>query len=52
MAKNRVTTHLSCENCKERNYSQIVSKKRKAGSLVLKKYCSRCRTHTTHKETK
>ena len=27
MAKNRVTTHLACEECKERNYTQVVSKK-------------------------
>jgi large subunit ribosomal protein L33 len=52
MAKNRVTTHLACETCKERNYSQIVSKKRSAGSLKLNKFCSRCRKHVMHKETK
>jgi len=52
MAKNRVTTHLVCENCKERNYTQVVSKKRSVGSLKLKKYCSRCRKHSAHKETK
>ena len=33
MAKNRVTTHLVCEQCKERNYTQVVSKKRTVGSL-------------------
>ena len=27
MAKNRVTTHLSCEECKERNYTQVVGKR-------------------------
>ncbi|MCL4360751.1 50S ribosomal protein L33 [Candidatus Dependentiae bacterium] len=52
MAKNRVTTHLACESCKERNYSQVVGKKRTAGSLKLSKYCSRCRVHSMHKETK
>lgn len=52
MAKNRVTTHLACEQCKERNYTQVASKKRSVGSLSLKKFCSRCRTHATHKETK
>ena len=52
MAKNRVFTHLSCEGCKERNYSQLVSKTRKAGTLSLKKFCSRCRIHTLHKESK
>ena len=52
MAKNRVITHLMCEECKRRNYSQTVSKKRVAGSLKLKKYCSHCRKHFVHKETK
>lgn len=52
MAKNRVTTHLMCEQCKERNYTQVVSKKRTVGSLKLSKFCSRCRSHNPHKETK
>lgn len=52
MAKNRVTTHLACEACKERNYTQVLTKKRAAGSLRLNKYCSRCRQHNMHKETK
>jgi len=52
MAKNRVTTHLACEACKQRNYTQVVSKKRTVGSLVLKKYCRHCRRHAVHKETK
>ena len=52
MAKNRVTTSLSCEKCKMRNYTQVVSKKRTVGSLQLKKYCSKCRQHHAHKETK
>jgi len=52
MAKNRVTTHLMCEECKERNYTQVVNKNRSAGSLKRSKYCSRCRKHQAHKETK
>ncbi|MDZ4154180.1 50S ribosomal protein L33 [Methylicorpusculum sp.] len=52
MAKNRVTTHLVCEECKERNYTQTVSKKRAVGALKLKKFCPRCREHHMHKETK
>lgn len=52
MAKNRVTTHLACEVCKERNYTQVLNKKRTAGSLKLQKFCSRCRRHSAHKETK
>lgn len=52
MAKNRVTTHLMCEHCKERNYTQVVSKQRTVGSLKRNKFCSRCRIHRPHKETK
>lgn len=52
MAKNRVTTHLTCEACKERNYTQVVSKQRTVGSLKLSKYCARCRKHSAHKEAK
>jgi large subunit ribosomal protein L33 len=50
--KKKVFTRLECEDCKERNYSQEVSGKRSIGSLKLSKYCSRCRKHTKHKETK
>lgn len=52
MAKNRVTTHLSCEVCKERNYTQVIAKKRAMGSLKLNKFCWRCRKHNAHKESK
>lgn len=52
MAKNRVTTHLACGQCKWRNYTQVVSKNRSVGSLALKKFCAACRKHTLHKETK
>jgi large subunit ribosomal protein L33 len=52
MAKNRVITHLACEECKERNYTQVVTKKRSVGSLKLSKFCPRCRKHEMHKETK
>lgn len=52
MAKNRVVTHLVCEETGERNYTQVVSKQRKVGSLRLKKYCPKLRRHTWHKESK
>lgn len=52
MAKNRITTHLGCQVCKERNYTQTLAKKRVDGSLNLSKFCARCGKHTSHKETK
>ncbi|MEX2438147.1 MAG: 50S ribosomal protein L33, partial [Candidatus Babeliales bacterium] len=52
MAKRkRVVTHLVCEETGLRNYTLVVSK-RTPGSLRLKKYCSRLRKHTWHKESK
>ncbi len=38
MAKNRVTTHLACESCKERNYTQVLTKKRTMGSLNVRSF--------------
>lgn len=55
MAKTKkVIGHLACSACKSRNYTQVVGKKRKMGSLTLQKFCQykTCRTHTLHKETK
>jgi large subunit ribosomal protein L33 len=55
MAKTKkTTTHLACTTCKSRNYTQVVNKKRKPGSLILRKFCYNraCRLHTEHKETK
>ena len=52
MAKNRVIVHLACSGCKMRNYSKRVSKKRAYPKLELSKFCSKCRAHCSHKETK
>ena len=48
----RVTVHLACSECKERNYTTRKNKKNNPDRLEMKKYCSRCKTHTDHKETK
>ncbi|MGA9530885.1 MAG: 50S ribosomal protein L33 [Candidatus Babeliales bacterium] len=52
MAKKRTISHLACGECKRRNYTQVVSKKRTIGSLVLRKFCAFCRKHYEHRETK
>ena len=52
MAKNRVVTFLMCEESKEKNYTQVVSRKRTVGSLRLRKYCAKLRKYTWHKEVK
>jgi len=53
MAKDaREIVTLECEICKERNYQTEKNTKMQKERLALKKYCSRCRKHTLHKEAK
>ena len=54
MAKSdkRVKVTLECTECKERNYITMKSKVNDRERLEIKKYCSRQRTHTVHKETR
>jgi large subunit ribosomal protein L33 len=51
----KVIIKLVCSGCKEQNYVLSRGKKSSGGGagakkLELKKFCSRCRQHTTHKE--
>ena len=43
---------LACTDCKNRNYTTTKNKKTTPDKLELKKFCSTCRKHTAHKETK
>ena len=43
---------LQCNECKNRNYSTTKNKKKTTERLEFKKFCSTCRTHTVHRETK
>ena len=43
---------MQCNDCKERNYSTTKNKKKTTERMERKKFCSRCRHHTVHKETK
>ena len=52
MAGNRSIITLECKTCKERNYTTTKNKKTTPDKLELKKFCSTCRKHTAHKETK
>ena len=54
MAKSdkRVKITLECTECKERNYITMKSKINDHERLEMKKFCSRERHHTTHKETR
>lgn len=43
---------LECVDCKERNYTSEKNRRNDPSRLELSKYCSRCRKHTMHRETK
>ncbi|MDH3258020.1 MAG: 50S ribosomal protein L33 [Deltaproteobacteria bacterium] len=43
---------LACAECRNRNYTTTKNKRTMTDKLELKKYCSTCRKHTIHKETK
>ncbi len=42
---------LKCTVCNEKNYTDYKTKNIKE-KIELKKYCSKCQKHTSHKETK
>ena len=54
MAKSdkRVKVTLECTDCKRRNYITMKSKINDRERLEMKKYCSLCRQHELHKETR
>ena len=43
---------LECSVCKRGNYRTDKNKKMTKERLALQKFCSTCRMHTEHKETK
>lgn len=48
----RVNITLACTDCGERNYISKKNKRNNPERLELKKYCSREKKMTTHRETK
>jgi len=48
----RITVHLSCTECKRRNYSTTKNKRTTTEKLEMRKYCRFCKKHTVHKEVK
>jgi len=48
----RIAVTLACDECKRRNYQSEKSKRNDRGRLELRKYCSWCRLHTPHRETR
>jgi large subunit ribosomal protein L33 len=43
---------LACGECKRRNYTTKKNKRLHPDRVEYKKYCSSCRVHTPHKETR
>jgi len=48
----RVIVTLECTECNNRNYTTTKNRQNTSGRLELRKYCRRCRAHTTHRETR
>jgi large subunit ribosomal protein L33 len=48
----RLTITLECTVCRERNYTTEKNRRNDPSRLELKKFCSRCRNHQLHRETR
>lgn len=48
----RAAVTMACTECKRRNYMSEKNKKTTPERIELKKYCSFCKAHTLHKESK
>jgi large subunit ribosomal protein L33 len=52
MATKKAFTKLACTVCKKTNYFVKKTKATAEKKLELKKFCSTCKKHTPHKESK
>lgn len=43
---------LACQECKNRNYITRKNRRNTPDRLSIKKFCSTCRTHNEHRETR
>ena len=43
---------LQCSDCRERNYATAKNRRNDTQRMELRKYCSRCRGHKTHREVR
>jgi large subunit ribosomal protein L33 len=48
----RPTITLACQVCKHRNYVTKKNRRNDPDRIDLKKFCSTCRAHTDHRETR
>jgi len=51
-AGHRIIITLECTECKSRNYSTTKNRRNSPEKVNLNKFCSTCRKHSPHKETK
>ena len=51
-AGNRILITMGCTDCRERNYLSSKNRINDNQRLELRKYCSRCRSHTLHREVR
>ncbi|HEY2176827.1 MAG TPA: 50S ribosomal protein L33 [Mycobacteriales bacterium] len=43
---------LACQECKNRNYITKKNRRNDPDRIELRKYCSHCRRHQAHRETR
>lgn len=43
---------LQFGDCRERNYTTVKNRRNDPNRVELRKYCSRCRSHKTHREVR
>jgi large subunit ribosomal protein L33 len=48
----RPVVTMECTECRERNYTSQKSRRNDPQRMELNKFCSGCRKHTLHRETK
>ena len=48
----RMVITLACTECGERNYTSQKNRRNDSNRLGINKFCSRCRKHQPHRETK
>ena len=48
----RVIITLACSDCRERNYTSSKNRRNDTQRIELRKYCSRCQGHKTHREVR
>lgn len=48
----RTIITLSCGDCRERNYTSEKNRRNDPNRLEMRKFCSRCRRVTSHREVR